>query len=108
MAAKISSGELVAAAMKALDVTTETDLRDALRTRYGVKPAQSQINRWANGEAQPSFSYTIVLLDAAGWLNQGRVEAGLAAAARAAKQAGRAARNLGERESHPRARRKPA
>jgi len=95
--AAISPADLVAAAMKGLDVATETDLRDALRTRYGVRPAQSQINRWANGDAQPSYPYTLALLEAAGWLSRDRVEEALAAATLAADEAHRRAERLVER-----------
>lgn len=49
-----TSGEMVTAAMAAVDAQTESDLAYVLRTRYGIKPTQSQINRWRNDKSSPA------------------------------------------------------
>lgn len=64
--------ELVAAAREALGARTDDDLAHELRVRYGLRPTQSIINRWVNGKTEPSYPYVLALLDAAGWLSEGR------------------------------------
>lgn len=77
--------ELVAAAKTATGATNDKRLDLALFSRYGISPGQPLINRWANDRASPNYENTVLLLHAAGWLND------LAAAERAAAEAAAAA-----------------
>jgi hypothetical protein len=71
----LTAPELVAAAMKALDVDNPTDLAKAM----GLGPWSPQkVKRWLRGENEPSYEATIALLEQAGWLRK----SGAAAAVR--------------------------